>query len=159
MAVNEFSKRLKELRGALSQFSFSQTLGISQRSLSRYELGVSAPDVETLCTICLVLNIDPKWLLFGKGPKELNVESEKAARAQDQTLSTRALVEPDVSCGKVDIQLWAFHQELRLERSTNRELSRELRAVYGENRQLWKENALLREKIARLEGLEDGRTP
>jgi transcriptional regulator with XRE-family HTH domain len=65
--MNEFADRLKILRGRKSQTAFSDEIGVSQRTLSRYENG-ALPDIGVAQTICRRFNVEPRWLLFGEGP-------------------------------------------------------------------------------------------
>ena len=65
--MKDFPSRLKKLRGAVNQAEFAETLGISTKTLSRYELGSSLPDLGFLDKVCAITGVDPKWLMFGEG--------------------------------------------------------------------------------------------
>jgi transcriptional regulator with XRE-family HTH domain len=65
--MNDFADRLRILRGRKSQTAFSDEIGVSQRTLSRYENG-ALPDIGVAQTICRRFNVEPRWLLFGEGP-------------------------------------------------------------------------------------------
>jgi transcriptional regulator with XRE-family HTH domain len=64
--MNEFADRLRILRGMKSQTVFSDEIGVSQRTLSRYENG-ALPDIGVAQTLCRRFNVEPRWLLFGEG--------------------------------------------------------------------------------------------
>jgi transcriptional regulator with XRE-family HTH domain len=65
--MNDFADRMRILRGRKSQTAFSDEIGVSQRTLSRYENG-ALPDIGVAQTICRRFNVEPRWLLFGEGP-------------------------------------------------------------------------------------------
>jgi len=58
-------KRIREVRGYLSQDEFCKHLGLPKRTLIRYESEETPPSAEILWSICDVFDIDPRWLLFG----------------------------------------------------------------------------------------------
>jgi len=55
------------LRGKRTQLDFSELLGLSKNTYSRYERGARIPDADFLKTVCLKLQVNPGWLLFGEG--------------------------------------------------------------------------------------------
>ena len=59
--------RLKLLRGDQNQNEFAEAIGISVASISRYERGVGAPDLDIIDKICSKFDVNPKWLVFGEG--------------------------------------------------------------------------------------------
>lgn len=61
-------ERLKKIRGGLGQSHFAKKIGVSQSSLSLYEIGSRVPDATTLGVICNNFRISPEWLLMGTGP-------------------------------------------------------------------------------------------
>ena len=61
-------KRIRQVRGELSQAEFGNLLGISQSSVGVYEKGFRAPDSNVLNAICNKVDIFPEWLLMGNGP-------------------------------------------------------------------------------------------
>lgn len=61
-------ERLKKIRGGLGQSHFAKKIGVSQSSLSLYEIGSRVPDATTLGVICNDFRISPEWLLMGTGP-------------------------------------------------------------------------------------------
>lgn len=69
--------RLKLIRGTVSQTVFAKKIGVSQSSLSLYELGTRAPDSTTLEVICRLFDIAPAWLLMGAGPMYYSRQQEE----------------------------------------------------------------------------------
>ena len=57
--------RLREESG-LNQKTFSELLGVSYQTISKWENGKSVPDGHTLQFICEEFDISPKELLMGK---------------------------------------------------------------------------------------------
>ena len=55
--------RLKEIRGKKSQADFAVLLGISRKSLIRYEANERKPDIDLILKLNLLFNIQPLWLL------------------------------------------------------------------------------------------------
>ena len=51
----------------LSQDEFARRVGVSRRQVGYWESDHDAPSAESICHICLVLNISADWLLTGKG--------------------------------------------------------------------------------------------
>ena len=70
--MDSFSERLRSLRGKTTQVVFGAQLGVSSRSLSRYENGVGAPDATAIAAICTITGVHCEWLLYGTGPKDAN---------------------------------------------------------------------------------------
>ena len=63
-------KRLNMLRGAISQSSFGQRLGVSQATIANYEKGERLPDSGFLEHVCNECGVSADWLIFGKDEKE-----------------------------------------------------------------------------------------
>lgn len=59
--------RLKWLRGNESQQSFADFLGIGRSTLARYESDEYVPDAEVILKLAVSRNVDPLWLLTGRG--------------------------------------------------------------------------------------------
>lgn len=64
----EFSKKLFELRKAkgLSQEELAEKLNVSRQTLSKWELGTSAPDMERLIAIADYFELSLDELVLGK---------------------------------------------------------------------------------------------
>lgn len=58
-------RRIREVRGAVSQDVFSKLIGLKRRTLVRYEAEETFPTADTLAAICAEFNVDPIWLLLG----------------------------------------------------------------------------------------------
>lgn len=76
-------ERLKKIRGGLGQSHFAKKIGVSQSSLSLYEIGSRVPDATTLGVICNDFRISPEWLLMGTGPM---YRDEQAAQTTDASV-------------------------------------------------------------------------
>ncbi|MFW5490399.1 MAG: helix-turn-helix domain-containing protein [Desulfovibrio sp.] len=129
-------KRIRLLRGDLSQAVFSEKVGIPKNTLGRYERGEITPGGDAIVLLCSKLAVDPNWLLLGRGPTPY-----------DESISQDVEGEPTVTGGSCT-RCEKLERELAQERSERRELSKELRTVNAENRTLWKENGVLREQLA-----------
>lgn len=66
LPVAGIGRRIREIRGALSQEDFCKRVGIPVRTLARYEMEETYPTADTLATICKVFRIDGSWLLSGE---------------------------------------------------------------------------------------------
>ena len=75
--------RLRALRTrdlGLNQTRLAQLLGVSQKRISRFEMGLSRIPMTVLIALEEVLGVNPRWLLTGRGPKFLpSTESKRAA--------------------------------------------------------------------------------
>lgn len=70
--MESLPSRLKTLRGKQTQAEFADAVGISMRSLSRYENALILPDLETIIKISAKTGVRPQWLIFGEGPKGMS---------------------------------------------------------------------------------------
>lgn len=61
--TNILTKKLKELRGELSQEKYAKIFGLTQRTYSNYETGIREPDIETLIKIANYHNISVDYLI------------------------------------------------------------------------------------------------
>lgn len=63
--MNKFAKRLKELRLELklSQRDLAKKTGISQTSISAYELNKIAATVDVIITLCLFFQVSAGYLI------------------------------------------------------------------------------------------------
>lgn len=65
--MDSLAARLKIVRGQLTQKDFSKKISVSQSSYSLYEQGQRVPDALFLNRVCDLFDIDPGWLLTGRG--------------------------------------------------------------------------------------------
>lgn len=65
--MKSLASRLKKIRGKLTQKDFSIRVGVSQSSYSLYEQGQRIPDAVFLNRVCDLFDVDPGWLLSGRG--------------------------------------------------------------------------------------------
>jgi len=64
-----FGERLNEVRikSGLDMAKFAERLGVSKGAISNYIHGRRIPDAYFLYKLCQEFDINPEWLLFGKG--------------------------------------------------------------------------------------------
>lgn len=138
------AQRLRLVRGKTPQAEFAAQVGIHKSSWGRYERGENEPVSSDMVKICSICDINPQWLLLGEGSMrpgapERECDALNAGRAarpapREKTDASAAFCS---RCARLEEKLDALDRE-RLELSQ-------------ENRQLWKENGLLRERLARCE--------
>ena len=94
--MSTFATRLRELRGAESQASFSSSLGIHRLQYAKYEAGKNAPSIEVLERICRVHACSADWLL---GLKESGSDAVKVSNSPGAAIANgrnaRASVGPN----------------------------------------------------------------
>lgn len=75
----EFSKKLYELRkkNGLSQEELANKLNVTRQTISKWELGESAPEMEKLVMLGNYFNISLDELVLGKAQNEHNVSNSK----------------------------------------------------------------------------------
>lgn len=156
-SIKTLGERIRFVRGATPQTTFSETIGINQNTLSRYERNERVPDADFIKLICETTGISSSWLLFGEGP--IRSEGYPSIDKVSQTVapvSTQATICP---------QCEQLKMELEKERQERREISAENRQLWAKNEQLWakneqlltefssikEENATLRERCGLLE--------
>lgn len=61
--MKDFTAKLKEARGAMTQAEIARLLGVKQQNWARWEAGVVYPGAEKLHHICSTLGISADWLL------------------------------------------------------------------------------------------------
>ncbi len=66
--INTLSENIKKHRkkSGLKQLDVADMLHVSPQAISRWETGLSAPDVENLCTLAEVFNVSVDALLYGE---------------------------------------------------------------------------------------------
>ena len=85
MATRDLGERIKMLRQhlGLSQQAFADKLGVSAKTIVRYETGQSSPTEKTLRLIEQTFSVNPSWLREGKGemfkPKPQEVQLDALA--------------------------------------------------------------------------------
>lgn len=67
-------QRRKELN--MTQKELAEKLNVTDRTISRWECGVSLPDVEMLKTVSILLNVDINYFYSDVKTKEINYEEE-----------------------------------------------------------------------------------
>jgi transcriptional regulator with XRE-family HTH domain len=72
-------------RARLTQVELSTAAPLDRAAISRLECGERAPDLPTLLRICAALEVEPKDLLHGIGPKVSPRSVPKGAHAQANT--------------------------------------------------------------------------
>lgn len=79
----EFQQNLKALREkkGLTQEQLAEQLGIARQSVSKWELGINEPDLETLTRLCAILECDYEDLLEKK-EEETAIEPIEAPREE-----------------------------------------------------------------------------
>jgi transcriptional regulator with XRE-family HTH domain len=71
--MDDVGKRIRRLRTErkLSQEQLAQAIGIKQGSLTQLETGKSkAPSSQTLTKLARLFEVDPEWLMTGKGTQQ-----------------------------------------------------------------------------------------
>lgn len=76
--VKEIGKRIREVRGKMSQIECADKLGISRAALSYYENGSRAIDTTVLCEFCKLFNVSSDYIL-GLSEAKTTSEDMKAA--------------------------------------------------------------------------------
>lgn len=61
----EIGKRIRHVRGTLSQTTFGDSIDSSRSYVNNIEHGAK-PSIEFLANVCLVYNVSLDWLVFGK---------------------------------------------------------------------------------------------
>lgn len=99
-----FGKRLKESRDAcnISQAKLSELSHISVQTISSYETGHSAPILENIVDICLILNTSIDYLVYGK--KESRKLMNDEVIDDSKTLVKKALNMIDTGYMNLEIQ-------------------------------------------------------
>ncbi len=69
--LKAIGRRIREIRGFdLTQAEFGRILGIKQTQLSKYELGQSAPTLETLLKLKAYSEKSIDWILAGESSEK-----------------------------------------------------------------------------------------
>lgn len=78
----------------LSQEAFGEALGVSRQAISKWESGVSLPEVEKLIAVCRTFHVRMEWLLCMDDEKE---QPSDAGRSGDLTEEQLQMVEEIVA--------------------------------------------------------------
>jgi len=102
----KIGQRIRELRKklGLSQEEFGKRLGVTLRTIARYERGETKIPNRTLCQIEQTFNVNPEWLRHGKGemfkPKPKSNLEFLGAVPYDFVLMPVPVVDFEVGAGK-----------------------------------------------------------
>lgn len=132
--MNTLGQRIKLARGKISQDHFAAMIEVSKGSLGFYERDENLPNSKTITKICSATGVSLEWLLLGTG-----------AMRPDQPPA-----QPDSANSSVAPSYDSAERYARLEAKLEK-VERQRDELMEENRQLWRENGQLREKVAHLE--------
>ena len=62
----DLTRRLREIRGGVSQVDFAKALGVRQNDVSRYETGRLRPPLGYLVMVAQYGKVSLDWLITGK---------------------------------------------------------------------------------------------
>lgn len=136
----DIGERLKIVRDKESREVFAAKIGIHPQSLYRYEQGGRSVDSSVISAVCSEYGISSDWLIFGTGPIRRAVEPQTAPALNQPPQAPPEAAEQCQACprcAKLEQKLEASEQERR--------------EIAQENRQLWKDNATIREQLARMD--------
>lgn len=147
--MKDLASRLKIVRGKRSAKEFAALMGCSMQTIYRYEWGDRVPDERFLQELAEKTGTSLDWLKGDSSDHIIPVENTPRKKAS-----------PSVKQYCLELEARLEKTELRVEslEDERRELAAENRRLYQEKEDVLRENGLLREKIARLEG-ELGRGP
>lgn len=85
MNLDKTGKLIAKLRKEkhLTQSKLGEMLGISDRSVSKWERGISFPNVSLINDLSNILGIDPSVLLAGKTPEEYTASIEAISTTEE----------------------------------------------------------------------------
>jgi transcriptional regulator with XRE-family HTH domain len=75
----DFAKKIFEIRKGLglSQEEFGAMINVSRQAVSKWELGQSKPDIDTLILLCKTLNISSDELILSNSSQESSENEER----------------------------------------------------------------------------------
>ena len=126
------------LRGKQTREQFSEGTGVSTQTLYKYEKQLSIPSIEFVDFICKKFKINYQWLIAGDGPMRPEEVQPISTPQPEQTQLSETV--STISCARCE------KLEAKLEKVENQRDE-----LIEENRRLWKENAEIRERAARLD--------
>lgn len=62
----------------MRQEDFAQKMGVSRKTVIRYESDASSPDADFLRTLVMSFGVDPAWLLMGTGAGRIELPPREA---------------------------------------------------------------------------------
>ena len=141
--MKDLASRLKIVRGKRSAKEFATLMGCSMQTIYRYEWGDRVPDERFLQELAEKTGTSLDWLKGDSSDHIIPVENAPRKKAS-----------PSVKQYCLELEARLEKTELRVEslEDERRELAAENRRLYQEKEDVLRENGLLREKIARLEG-------
>lgn len=90
----ESGKRVRTLRGALTQADFAERLGVNRKTVERWEAGERLPDGQSLLALMSVFSADVNYILKGErsstAPALTADEREMLALFKSATLTGKA---------------------------------------------------------------------
>lgn len=97
--ITTLGKRLKLLRGEVSQEEIAAKSGVSQSNLSKLELDKTLPRVDALIALADYFQVTTDWLLLGRGPgpgEQPLPAAPTASQNSPQTQKIEAIFDPDL---------------------------------------------------------------
>lgn len=83
MYNKELAERVKEVRGAMSQYKFAEMIGVSPSGIRSIESGKYMPTAKTLMNIKKKLGISYEYLIEGEGQPNVNLDYAHAMEKLD----------------------------------------------------------------------------
>lgn len=108
-------KRIREVRGEITQGEFASILGVSKSSISSYEKAKQIPSAWVAMLICENFHIEPRWLFRGEGEKFDNiyinsVHDELENQMKKESIENK-LKELDLQIRKMQLEVEFLHLE------------------------------------------------
>lgn len=77
-ATNSIGRRLREVRGGMSQAEFADILEVHQNTIVNYESGKRLPDASVISKLFEKMHVDPTWLVTGKRESITGLSDEES---------------------------------------------------------------------------------
>ena len=106
-------KRIREVRGELSQEKFSKIVGISKGAVGSYENDKQTPSATVIMSICDNFNIEPRWLLKGEGEK---FDNKAIHNSSDLLRHNMFMEKQEEKIKSLEYQLAEIKEELKISR-------------------------------------------
>lgn len=127
--------RIKHIRGKINQADFAKFIGVSKKTLIRYEKDENEPAASVVKQMCMYTGIDARWLLFGGNPVDVDKIVPVAASGNQELTQ----------------EISELTKEFREQVKAVRELIDDNRELRKENKALLEENKELTQTLARLD--------